>query len=351
MATWVSRLGAVVDDTLLGAVTHRFSRRRHTPQTTAAPDLSAPHDRRAALLELTAAYAGLDLYPVPARAPKILAEERRSSLPGGGTVVDLKWESGWEPAWSRVRDEYLSCEPNRYAFARLFLQPGPAPSIACVHGYGGGNLAVEQRAFPASWLYKLGLNVALPVLPFHGSRRGGPVWPSVNVARTNEGFGQTVWDLRGLRAILAARGGGELAVTGMSLGGYSASLLATVDEVAFLAPMIPVASFPDLLWGHGERSETRQRAERDGVTLPMLRDAMRTHTPLDRAPRVRGRRALIITADGDRIAPPEHGARLAQHFECEELRLQGGHLLQTWRGQGFRALGRRLAELGLTKRR
>jgi len=348
--SWVSRLGAVVDDALLGAVTHRFSRRK-APNHSATPDLRAPHDRRALLLELTAAYAGLDLFPVPARTPRILAEERRGALPGGGTIVDVKWASGWEPVWSRARDEYLSFEPNRFAYARLYLQPSTAPSIVCVHGYGGGHFAVEERAFPARWLYKIGLNVALPVLPFHGRRKAeGAVWPSVNVARTNEGFGQTVWDLRALRAILAARGGGEFAMAGMSLGGYSSSLFATVDEVALVVPMIPVASFPDLFWDHGERSETRQRAERDGVTLPMLRDAMRAHTPLDRTPRVTGRRALVISADGDRIAPPDHGTRLARHFACEELRLPGGHLLQTWRGEGFRTLGRRLTELGLTHR-
>ena len=64
---------------------------------------------------------------------------------------------------------------------------------------------------------------------------------------------------------------GRIALVGMSLGGYTAALYATVEEPPFVAPMIPVASFPDLLWSHGEGRPERARAEREGITLAMLR--------------------------------------------------------------------------------
>jgi pimeloyl-ACP methyl ester carboxylesterase len=56
---------------------------------------------------------------------------------------------------------------------------------------------------------------------------------------------------------------------------------------------------------------------------------------------------LIISAEGDRIAPPEHAARLARHFSAEELRFAGGHLMQLGRGDAFRTLVKRMASLGL----
>jgi hypothetical protein len=60
---------------------------------------------------------------------------------------------------------------------------------------------------------------------------------------------------------------------------------------------------------------------------------------------------LVLSMEGDRIAPPEHATRLATHFGAEELRFAGGHILQLGRGDAFRALARRMAKLGLISRR
>jgi pimeloyl-ACP methyl ester carboxylesterase len=276
--------------------------------------------------------------------------ESRGVLPGG-RVLDLKWESGYRPAWEAVRADYLAHEPNRHAYARLLQHEQPArATIVCLHGYRGGAFFVEERAFPTRWLFSLGLDVLLFQLPFHG-RRGGehaPVWPSLNVARTNEGFAQAVWDLRGLAAWLTQQHGERpLAMCGMSLGGYTTALFATCEPLALAAPMIPVASFPDLLWAHGEGRPERARAEREGITVELLRQSMACHTPLLREPKTPPERVLVMSAEGDRIAPPEHATRLAQHFRAEELRFPGGHVLQVGRGTAFRALARRMATLSL----
>lgn len=342
-----SRIGGALDDALLGALSVRFGRRRPGAKAPRAPEVQ---DRRALLAEAIAFYRPLAesdaFFPVPPE-PKMVTERR------GRGVVDLKWESAFVAHWPLVRADYAAFEPNRFAYARVFQHPRPAPAIVCLHGYRGGPFFVEERAFPVKWLHQIGLNVALFQLPFHG-RRGGPdapVWPSVNVARTNEGFAQTIADLRQLMVWLRKQSGHpDVAVIGMSLGGYTAALLATVEPLAFAAPMIPVASFPDLLWGHGRDRPERERAEREGITVEMLREAMAVHTPLERAPRVPRERMLVMTALGDRIAPPEHGARLARHFGCEEHQFAGGHILQLGRGDAFRALARRLAALGLIRR-
>ena len=47
----------------------------------------------------------------------------------------------------------------------------------------------------------------------------------------------------------------------------------------------------------------------------------------------------------------DHASWLAAHFGTSELRLPGGHLLQAWRGDVFRALARLLGSLGLTRAR
>jgi dienelactone hydrolase len=350
-----SRLGGVVDEAFLSALSFRFQRRR--------PGARAPHapervDRRALLTEAIAFYrrpevlSGAQFFVAPP-VPRMI-EARRGPL-DDGERVDLKWASAFEPRWPAMAADYLSWAPNRFAYARLFRHRRPRGTIICLHGYRSGHFFVEERAFSARWLYGLGLDVALFVLPFH-ARRGGargdgaaPVWPSVNVARTNEGFAQAVFDLRALIGWLR-QNAAPVAVCGMSLGGYTTALLATVEPLEFAAPMIPVASFPDLLWAHGEGRPERARAEREGITLPMLQAAMEVHSPLQRAPLVPPERVLVVSAQGDRIAPPEHATRLARHFGAEELRFRGGHLLQLGRGDAFRAIARRLSALGLISR-
>jgi alpha-beta hydrolase superfamily lysophospholipase len=359
---WLERVatqvGGAVDQAVLSALGFRFQTRRPPVRAPRAPGDDRT-DRRALLANAISFYRGCEPFFVEPARPRVF-EERRGPLAGGGEIVDLKWASAFEPRWPALRDDYLSYAPNRNAYARVFRHAEPRPVLFCIHGYRGGHLFIEERAFAVRWLYKIGLDVVLFDLPFHGrrarapgARRGGPdapVWPSVNVGRTNEGFAHAIYDLRALIAYLRARDPSRpIAVAGMSLGGYTTSLLATVEPLAFAAPIIPVASFPDLLWAHGEGRPERARAERDGITVEMLREAMAVHTPLLRAPKTPPERVLVISADGDRIAPPDHAARLARHFGAEELRLVGGHLLQLERGEMFRALARRLRAHGLTR--
>jgi predicted alpha/beta-hydrolase family hydrolase len=340
--SWATNFGGLVDSAILGAMRLRFDRRVPRPI----------EDRRAMLHQLIAFYRqhGERLFAVP--APADAREERRGRLPDGGEIVDLAWPSEYVPAFEPIRAQYLAAETNRRACARLFRHPqnGPRHLLVLVHGYRGGQFFVEERAFPVRWLYKLGLDVALYTLPFHALRGQGraPAWPSANPARNNEGFGQAIHDLRALVRRLAPA---KLAVAGMSLGGYTTALLATVEALDFACPMIPVASFPDLYWFHGAGRPERLRAEREGITLEMMKEAMAVHTPLMRAPKLAAERVLVVSAAGDRIAPPEHAERLAAHFGCEELRMVGGHVLQVGRGDAFRTLARKLAAAGLIERR
>jgi pimeloyl-ACP methyl ester carboxylesterase len=335
-------VGGLVDAAILGAMRLGFDRKVPVPVD----------DRRAALHEVIAFYRqhGEALFAEPRAAE--LRREKRGKLPGGGVVVDVAWPSTYEPALPAIRSHYLGYEANRRACARLFLHDAGAPrnTIVLVHGYRGGAFFVEERAFPVRWLYKLGLDVVLFTLPFHALRGGAgtPPWPSANPARSNEGFGQAIHDLRALVKALAPP---RLAMAGMSLGGYTTALYATVEPLALACPMIPVASFPELYWHHGDGRPERLRAEREGITLEMMREAMAIHTPLLRAPKIAGEAALVVAAEGDRIAPPEHAEKLAAHFGCELLRFAGGHVLQIGRGEAFRALGRKLGAVGLIEPR
>jgi len=287
--------------------------------------------------------------PFFARPGPIVPRVRAVRALRGGEVVDWTWASAFAPHAADVAERYLSHAENRSAAARLFLHTDrPRPAALLLHGYRAGQFGLEERAWPAAWLYEQGLDVALVVLPFHGvraHRMGAPPFPGSDPRVTNEGFRQAVFDVRALAGHLLARGAPGFGVMGMSLGGYTTSLLATVDDrLRFAVPLIPLASMADMAGSLGRLvgTEEEQRLQRDA-----LEAAHRAVSPLARPPRIDGDRVLVVAAEGDRITPVDHARRLAAHFDARLETLPGGHILQLWRGEAFRAVGRMLGRLGL----
>lgn len=265
-------------------------------------------------------------------------------------VHDLAWESGYEPFLGDVREKYLSRTHNRTAHARVYLAGPARPAILLVHGYMGGQWALEERQWPLGWFFKRGLDVAIPVLPFHARRGDGrsPWLPSSDPRITNEGFRQAMHDLRGLVGFLLARGAPAVGVMGMSLGGYTSSLLATVEpRLAFAAPMIPLASVADFARDQGRLGEGDVASAQHAA----LERANWIVSPLARPSLVPKERVVVVGAEHDRVTPIAHAERIAAHFEVPLVRFPGGHLLQIGRGEGFRAVGKMLEDAGIMTRR
>ena len=347
LARLTTRAGSVVD----GAVLHVME--RMMARASAPP----PSDAGALLAALAEQYGRAehfsdpDSYFVPP-PPARMRASHVEDLPGGGALVDLSWPSTHVPFLPDYRDEFAGHEENLVAHARWWRSPRPRAAIVLLHGWGGGAWFLESRAFPIEYFRRLGLDVILFQLPFHGLRtprgaRSGELFPSPHVVRTNEAFAQAISDLRALRTWLFDQDVPKLGVSGMSLGGYTTALFASiVPDLAFAVPMIPAACFADLMWRNGERTPARKRAMAAGVTLPLLQAVFRVHAPLERPPLVAPERRFIIAGQGDRITPPDQAERLWNHWGKPPIHwFPGGHLAQVGRGDAFRALGRWLRPL------
>jgi pimeloyl-ACP methyl ester carboxylesterase len=269
--------------------------------------------------------------------------------------ADVRWTSRTDTAIPELRDRFHATVENREAAARIFRASRSAPSqrgraprslAILIHGYRAGQYAVEQRVWPVSWLLDKGFDVALYVLPFHAVRAepGAARFPSSDPRITNEGFRQAIGDLRDLAATARAEGAPHVIALGMSLGGYTASLLATVEPLDFVAPIIPLASFADIAF-ENERlvgSEEDQRAQHAALDR-----AHAVVSPFARRPVIEPRRVIVAGAAGDQICPIHHAERLASHFGADLVRFTGGHILQIGRRDAFRAIGARIRELGI----
>ena len=350
---------------LAAAVDRTFARTALTPSVRARGRSSAeslPHAERLRGLEVIRAFydrpehydQGGGFFPEPAAIEPRLTEVRR--LPGG-RVVDLSWASEFTPLWCtetaialssdrgaellRTRidrgrslaDKYLGVTHNRVAQARWFQHAdGPRPCVLVLHGYMTGAYVLEERLWPVRSLYDQGYDVVLSVLPFHAGRRDRsrglrpPAFPSSDPRFTIEGFRQLVFDQRSLIRYLLDSRVASVGVLGMSLGGYSASLLATVEAaLSFAGLVIPLAAIDRFAQRHGRLAGAPDEQEAPALAL---HDAQRVVSPLARRPLVASERVVVVEGASDHVTGPAHARLLAEHFGADCLRFDGGHVLQ-----------------------
>jgi dienelactone hydrolase len=127
--------------------------------------------------------------------------------------------------------------------------------------------------FSLPWFYRSGYDVLLYTLPFHGARaeNGSPFsgygYFAHGFAGFAEAMAQAVHDFRSLIDYLEFTGVDRIALTGMSLGGYTSALIACVDDrIQAVIPNVPVVTpdrtvdewFPRTMWcGCGISSQAR----------------------------------------------------------------------------------------------
>jgi len=287
--------------------------------------------------------------PAPARA-----SVRKRAVLEDGELLDVRYTTDFAPVFPDADPSLGTAGGEGVARWWRHREPGH-PTMICVHGYAGGHLWLETLAFDARRFYRAGVDVVLYVLPYHGQRTpsgarrsGGPFF-DVDLVRTNEAFAQTIYELRALLRWLRASGAGPVGAFGMSLGGYTTALLASVEpELAFAVPMIPLTSLPDMMWAEGADDPRLARAVEHGWSLAALHDFFAVHAPLSRLPLVPVDRRLIIAALGDRICPPAHADALWRHWGRPRIHwYPGGHLAQFRRHIALREVRTLLRDAGL----
>ncbi|GAB5542954.1 MAG: prolyl oligopeptidase family serine peptidase [Sandaracinaceae bacterium] len=277
--------------------------------------------------------------------------------PPDGICNDLSFESPFVPANPRERGSYLRHRENRVARARHWRhEGGPRPTIMAIHGFSADLYLLNEWFFALPWLYRMGFDVCLVTLPFHGERQprfspfSGHGFFAGGINRINEAFAQGVYDFRiFLDHFQHTLGVREVGVTGVSLGGFTSGLLAAVEpRLRFAIANVPVASVPDLVheW-EPMGAIVRYAMKRHGLTLPDARHLLAVSCPLTYAPKLSRERLFVIGGVGDRLAPPKHTRLLWDHWGRGPIHwFPGSHLLHLDRGEYLREIGRFLRRIG-----
>ena len=199
----------------------------------------------------------------------------------GRSYQRMSFDSRYEPhAGEPGRERWLGYTANDRVYALMLRHREPRPWLVCVHGAQMGRAALDLTLFRAWQLHEdLGLNVALPVLPMHGPRaRGlpkGAVFPGGNLLDNVHAAAQAVWDIRRLLSwIRSQEPDSKIGLNGMSLGGYIASLVASLDDGLTCAILgVPVVDLVELLGRHAGLSHNDPRRQVLTLAKPMLRHA------------------------------------------------------------------------------
>ncbi len=302
-------------------------------------------------------------FVAPEKGVRLHAKKALKPLfsPRDGVCEDVYFESAFTPVDPALRESYARNHANVRAHARYWRHHhGPRPTVIAIHGFSADLYYLNEWFFSLPWLYEQGFDVLLFTLPFHGRRKGrlapfsGHGFFAGGAPRINEAFAQAVHDLRAYVDWLEdVRGVSKVGVTGVSLGGLTASLLATVeDRLAFVVPNVPVVSIADLVmeWepiGIATRATLR-------LTRTTVRDARRllaVSTPLTWPCAVPHERRLIIGGIGDRLAPPKHARLLWEHWgRCRLHWFPGSHLVHLDRGAYLLDIKDFLDDIGFRER-
>jgi hypothetical protein len=273
------------------------------------------------------------------RTPPPLHEvDERDARLGRLRYRHARFESGFAPhADEPGRARWGRYEANRTAHAWLLRHPDgsanePRPWAVCVPGFRMGHPFVDLTGFRARWLHqRLGLNVAVYVLPFHGprrvGRRSGDGYLSGNFVDTLHAQAQAVWDLRRLVGWLRRTGAPAVGVHGISLGGYTAALLAALEPgLDAVVAGIPASCFVGLARRHVPPG-VAALLDRSGFPLERIEEVLRVVSPLAMPIRVPRERRFVYAGIADRLAPPEQAWDLWRHWERPHVTwYHGGHV-------------------------
>ncbi|MFK8329857.1 alpha/beta hydrolase family protein [Pseudomonas sp. BJa5] len=281
--------------------------------------------------------------------PKGIAISQRA-LPGNDIRrFQLRFASPFKPLNPYARPQFEAMQRNRFAHAQHWCHGDrPRPTLIVIHGFAADPHWLNAHALSLAGFYRRGYDILLFTYPHHGRRAERSDWFSGQglfgggLVAFNEAPLHAIHDLRVFIDYLQGRGVEPIGVTGISLGGYTAALLAAVDpRLAYCIPIVPAVSPVDVFLEWQPTGLLLSRLMRSqGIGVAEMRGLLAVHNPLTYAPCLEGERMLIIGGAGDRITLPRHLRLLHRHWPGSALHwFPGNHILHLGRGEYLACMG------------
>jgi pimeloyl-ACP methyl ester carboxylesterase len=279
--------------------------------------------------------------------------------PDDGVCELLTFDSPFRTVNPKLRDSYPKYRRNMRAAAQYWRHDdGPRPTICVIHGFMADPYWLNRMFFALPWFYRQGYDILLYTLPHHGRRQArlspfsGHGLFARGISQLNESMAHAVHDFRIFMDYLEARGVTKVGVTGISLGGYTSSLLAAVEErLHFAIPNVPVVSLADLIleW-FPLNLPIKGLLKASGTSIRQARHMLAVHSPLTYRPLIPKERLMVIAGAGDRLAPPKHARLLWDHWDRPRIHwFPGNHVLHLDQGKYLKEIARFLKAIEFDK--
>jgi pimeloyl-ACP methyl ester carboxylesterase len=291
-------------------------------------------------------------FPAPTKVPDTSSRPANAIAEyiAHGNVHNISFQSSFEPVNPDMRAQWRRLKRNNIVWAQHWRHDdGPRPTLCVIHGFMGSAYMFNGLFFSLPWFYRTGYDVMLYTLPFHGRRaeKGSPFsgygFFSQGMAGFAETMAQAVHDFRSVLDWLRHTGVDRIALTGMSLGGYTSALVASVDDrLEAVIPNVPVVTPESAFdqWWPANKLVALGRAF-GGMSREDSAAASAYHCPLNYQPLVPKDRRLIITGLGDRLAPPDQAEALWEHWDhCALHWFPGNHILHVSQPEYLRRTNR-----------
>jgi len=253
----------------------------------------------------------------------------------------ITFDSGFTPRPGEPGgDRWAAFRPNHTAAASILRHPGePRPWVVGIHGFCMGFPVTDFRGLHVDLLHRdLGFNVAMPVLPLHGSRRVTPIsgepFLSFDLMNAVHGMTQSIWDIRRLISWIREQDAPSVSVYGVSLGAYVASLLIGIEDgLDAVVAGIPVSDFPALFHAHSPH-HIRARSIEHNILGGTAEEIYTVVSPFSFTPKTTLERRFVFAGYGDRLSTPRQAQRLWAHWDEPEICwYSGDHVGYLWSRQ------------------
>ena len=238
------RLAARGDD----AADHSLGGLRAQPSR--APNTSSCGSTR----ELAAAKDPALSFPAPTAVPRVSSRPANpiAEWIAKGNVHNIRFNSSFEAVNPALREQCRGFTRNNVVHAQHWRHDdGPHPTLCVIHGFMGSPYLFNGLFFSLPWFYRSGYDVLLytcrstAAVPKRVRRSAVTDFSPNGFAGFAEAMAQAVHDFRSVIDYLEFTGVDRIALTGMSLGGYTSALIASVDDrIQAVIPNVPVVT-PD----------------------------------------------------------------------------------------------------------
>jgi pimeloyl-ACP methyl ester carboxylesterase len=279
-------------------------------------DACAPAAEQLSALGIDAAHAE----PQPLRVHAI----RRQRI---GALVYERMTFEHDPALPAILETDGLGGPARAVVHLCRHRDGPRPWLIWVHGAGQGR-ADDMLLSRIERVHRgLGFNVALPVQPGHGSRRGQwPVYPDVDPLGNVAGMMRVVSEVRAILRWVQPQAN-AVVVAGISMGTPVAALVSHLEKrVDAVALYTPILGLNAMIARHLGRWGSTRSGYRELLESPVVSKLTSVIDPLAVVPTPPPQRRLIVGAWHDRMAMREPALALQERWRGQLYWYDGGHV-------------------------